>query len=66
MKRTEVEYGDIIRIVRLEIDPENEENVNRWYNGEHEPLLRKVPGVIATFKGKNFNEKGQKYFFICA
>jgi len=64
MKRTEVEYGDTIRIVRLEIDPENEENVNRWYNEEHEPLLRKVPGVIATFKGKILDENGQKYCFL--
>jgi L-rhamnose mutarotase len=64
MKRTEVEYGDIIRVVRLEIDPENEENVNRWYNEEHELLLRKVPGVIATFKGKILYENGQKYCFL--
>jgi hypothetical protein len=64
MRRTELEHGDTIRIVRLEIDPENEENVNRWYNEEHEPLLRKVPGVIATFKGKLLHENGQKYCFL--
>jgi hypothetical protein len=60
----EVERGNIIRIVRVDIDPQNEGEFNRWYNEEHEPLLQKVPGVIATFKGKNLGEKGQKYFFL--
>jgi len=60
----EVERGNIIRIVRVDVDPQNEGEFNRWYNEEHEPLLQKVPGVIATFKGKNLGEKGQKYFFL--
>ena len=60
----EVERGNIIRIVRVDVDPQNEGEFNRWYNEEHEPLLRKVPGVIATYKGKNLGEKGQKYFFF--
>lgn len=61
---SEVERGNLIRIVRVDVDPQNEGEFNRWYNEEHEPLLRKVPGVIATFKGKNLGEKGQKYFFL--
>ncbi len=60
----EVELGNIIRIVRVDVDSQNEGEFNRWYNEEHEPLLRKVPGVIATYKGKNLGEKGQKYFFL--
>jgi antibiotic biosynthesis monooxygenase (ABM) superfamily enzyme len=60
----EIERGNIIRIVKVDVDPENEMEFNRWYNEEHEPLLQKVPGVIATFKGKNLGEKGQKYFFL--
>jgi len=60
----EIERGNIIRIVRVDVDPQKEEEFNRWYNEEHEPLLRKVPGVIATYKGKNLAEKGQKYFFL--
>lgn len=60
----EIERGNIIRIVRVDVDPQNETEFNRWYNEEHEPLLQKVPGVIATFKGKNLGEKGQKYFFL--
>jgi len=60
----EVERGNIIRIVRVDVDPQNDGEFNRWYNEEHEPLLQKVPGVIATLKGKNLGEKGQKYFFL--
>ena len=60
----EAERGNLIRIVRVDVDPQNEGEFNRWYNEEHEPLLRKVPGVIATFKGKNLGEKGQKYFYL--
>jgi hypothetical protein len=60
----EVERGNLIRIVRVDVDPQNEVEFNRWYNEEHEPLLRKVPGVIATYKGKNLGEKGQRYFFL--
>lgn len=60
----EVERGNLIRSVRVDVDPQNEGEFNRWYNGEHEPLLRKVPGVIATFKGKNLGEMGQKYFYL--
>jgi antibiotic biosynthesis monooxygenase (ABM) superfamily enzyme len=60
----EIERGNIIRIVSVDVDPQNEAEFNRWYNEEHEPLLQKVPGVIATFKGKNLGEKGQKYFFL--
>ena len=60
----EIERGNLIRIVRVDVEPQNETEFNRRYDEEHEPLLQKVLGVIATFKGKNLGEKGQKYFFL--
>lgn len=60
----EVERGYLIRMVKADVEPQKEAEFNRWYNEEHEPLLRKVPGVIASFRGRNLGEKGQKYFFL--
>ncbi len=60
----EIEKGNIIRIVRVDVDPQKEGEFNRWYNEEHEPLLQKAPGVVATYKGRNLGEKGQRYFFL--
>jgi hypothetical protein len=56
--------GNIIRIIRVDVDPQMEEEFNRWYNSEHEHLLLKVPGVIWTYRGINLGEKGQKYFYL--
>jgi len=61
---TEVERGHLIRIVKMDVEPQNEAEFNRWYDEEYQPLLRKVPGVIATFRGKNLSEKGQRYLFL--
>ena len=33
--------------VRMDVEPEWEEEFNRWYNEEHVPLLTKVPGVLS-------------------
>jgi hypothetical protein len=56
--------GNIIRIIRVDVEPQMEEEFNRWYNSEHERLLLKVPGVIWTYRGINLGEKGQKYFYL--
>ncbi len=56
--------GNIIRIILVDADPQKEADFNRWYNTEHEPLLRKVPGVLWTYRGINLGEKGQKYFYL--
>lgn len=56
--------GNILRIVRVDVDPKMEGEFNRWYNSEHEKLLLKVPGVIWTYRGINLGDKGQKYFYL--
>jgi hypothetical protein len=56
--------GNIIRVIRVDVDPKMEDEFNRWYNSEHERLLLKVPGVIWTYRGVNLGEKGQKYFYL--
>ena len=33
-------------LVMIDIDPEHEEEFNRWYDEEHLPLLSQVPGVL--------------------
>lgn len=58
--------GNVIRIIRVDVDPKMEEEFNRWYNSEHEHLLLKVPGVIWTYRGINLDGKGPKYFFLYA
>lgn len=56
--------GNIIRIVRVDVDPKMEAEFNNWYNTEHEHLLLRVPGVLWTYKGVNLGEKGPKYFYM--
>ena len=56
--------GNIIRIVRVDVDPKMEDEFTRWYNSEHERLLLKVPGVIWTYRAVNLGDKGQKYFYV--
>ena len=35
-------------LVSMDIDPEREDEFNDWYNTEHMPHFRRVPGVIAA------------------
>ncbi len=39
--------GGVI-LVSMDVDPAHEDEFNDWYNTEHIPLLRKVPGVITA------------------
>lgn len=34
-------------IVRMDVNPENEKQLNDWYNIVHIPALLKVPGVLS-------------------
>lgn len=40
--------GMILVIVSISIPPEHESEFHRWYDEEHVPLLRKVPGWLRT------------------
>lgn len=58
------EKGNIIRIVRLDILPQKEEDFKQWYAMEHERLLLKVPGVIWTYRGIAANRGFSKYLYL--
>jgi hypothetical protein len=53
----------IILIVQTDIDPEMEEEFNRWYEEEHIPWLLRVPGVLSARRGVS-QEGSPKYFSI--
>jgi len=53
----------VIVIVQTDIDPEMEEEFNRWYKEEHIPLLLQVPGVLSAKRGIS-QEGSPKYFSI--
>lgn len=53
----------VIVIVQTDIDPEMEEEFNRWYKEEHIPLLLRVPGVPSAKRGVS-QEGRPKYFSI--
>jgi cyclophilin family peptidyl-prolyl cis-trans isomerase len=55
--------GRILLIVQTDIEPEMEEEFNRWYEEEHIPRLLNVPGVIMARRGINTGN-GQKYIAI--
>jgi hypothetical protein len=64
------ERGDVMKskkhvllVVRIDVEPEMEEEFNRWYNEEHIPGLLKVPGVLWAKRGINTG-KGPKYIAV--
>ena len=38
----------VILIIQMDVDPEMEEEFNRWYEEEHIPMLMQVPGVLSA------------------
>ena len=53
----------ILLIVRIDVEPEMEEEFNRWYNEEHIPTLLKVPGVLWGKRAINTGP-GPKYIAV--
>jgi hypothetical protein len=53
----------ILLIVRIDVEPQMEEEFNRWYDQEHVPNLLKVPGVISAARGVNTGP-GPKYIAL--
>lgn len=60
----ELRKGNILKTIRVDVDPKYEDEFLRWYNQEHESLLWKVPGVLFMWKAKRLGERGQKYFYL--
>jgi len=50
------ENRKVLLVVMADSDPEHEEDINRWYNEEHLPMLVKVPGVISARRYKIVTE----------
>jgi hypothetical protein len=44
--------GTVILLVRVDVDPDIEEEFNRWYDTDHIPSLLKVPGVLDAKRAK--------------
>ena len=61
---SEVKTGNIVRMIFMDVSPSKEHDFLRWYQEEHEPLLRSVKGVLWTYKGINEGNRGQKYFYL--
>ena len=61
---TRLEQGNIIRIVQVNIAADREEDFNKWYDTEHIPALKKVPGVMTVWRAVNLGDKGQKYVTV--
>jgi len=53
----------IFLIVRIDVEPEMEEEFNRWYNEEHIPTLLNIPGVLWAKRAINTG-KGPKYIAV--
>lgn len=57
--------GGTILVVMMEVDPEHEEEFNRWYNEEHLPERLEIPGYISARRFKLEEGKGVlKYLCI--
>jgi hypothetical protein len=53
----------VLLIVRIDVEPEMEEEFNRWYNEEHIPTLLNIPGVLWAKRAINTG-KGPKYIAV--
>jgi hypothetical protein len=62
--RLHLEQGNIIKIIRADVEPAKDDEFNRWYDTEHNPVLLEVPGVVANWRGQCLDDQGQKYFFL--
>ena len=57
--------GRTILVVMMDVDPEHDEEFNRWYNDEHLPERLEIPGYVSARRFKL--EEGQgvlKYLCI--
>ena len=44
--------GNTILVVMMDVDPENEEEFDRWYNDEHLPERLEIPGYVSARRFK--------------
>jgi len=61
---THLDESDIIRVVKVNVSADKDKEFNSWYEEEHIPMLKEVPGVIAVWRGRNLGDKGQKYLTV--
>ncbi|MDP6822482.1 MAG: hypothetical protein QF554_04245 [Dehalococcoidia bacterium] len=57
------EHGSGLLLVMMDIDPEHEEDFNRWYDEEHLPERKAIPGFL-TARRYEAVEGGPKYLAI--
>ena len=57
------EKGSGLLLVMMDIDPEHEEDFNRWYDEEHVPERKAIPGFLTARRYKSV-EGGPKYLAI--
>lgn len=50
LKRRRGKLSEHLFVVRMDIEPEKEEEFNKWYNTEHVPAILKVPGVLSGYR----------------
>ena len=55
--------GKGLLLVMMDIDPENEEEFNRWYTEEHIPERLAIPGFISARRYRAL-EGGPKYLAL--
>ena len=51
-------------IVRVDVDPKDEERFNEWYNTEHIPTMLKVSGVLGAHRYSSLDGSSPKYTAI--
>ena len=56
-KQTTQSIGSTIMVVMMDVDPEHDEEFNRWYNEEHLPERLGIPGYVSARRFKL--EEGQ-------
>ncbi len=70
MTEEEKEYpvqhiGGTVMVVMMDVDPEHEEEFNRWYDDEHLPERLEIPGYVSARRFKLQDGEGVlKYLCI--
>ncbi|MCL5070777.1 MAG: hypothetical protein M1308_07765 [Actinobacteria bacterium] len=64
-KKSDNQKKKVWLIVQMDVDPEYEDEYNKWYDTEHIPMFLKVPGVIGAKRAKLLDPyTGPKYITI--
>ena len=64
-KHSTQHIGSTIMVVMMDVEPEHEEEFNRWYNDEHLVERLEIPGYVSARRFKLEEGRGGVLKYLC-